>query len=38
MVCTRPANCADVQKIKPENLVQYKTAPEGQRLHKGCPK
>jgi hypothetical protein len=29
---------ADVEKIKPENLVKYKTAPEGKRLHKGCPK
>lgn len=31
-------NCADVKKIKPENLVKYKTAPEGKRLHQGCPK
>ena len=31
-------NCADVKKIKPENLVKYKTAPEEKRLHKGCPK
>jgi phosphatidylserine/phosphatidylglycerophosphate/cardiolipin synthase-like enzyme len=31
-------NCADVKKIKPENLVKYKAAPEGKRLHKGCPK
>jgi len=31
-------NCADVKKIKPENLVKYKTAPEGKRLHKGCPR
>jgi hypothetical protein len=30
-------NCADVKKIKPENLVKYKSAPEGKRLHKGCP-
>ena len=29
-------NCADVKKIKPENLVKYKSAPEGKRLHKGC--
>lgn len=31
-------NCADVKKIKPENLVKCKTAPEGKRLHKGCPR
>jgi hypothetical protein len=31
-------NCADGKKIKPENLVKYKTAPKGKRLHKGYPK
>ncbi len=31
-------NCADVKKIKPENLVKYKTAPEGKRQHRGCPR
>ena len=31
-------NCADVQKIKPENLVKYKDAPPGKRLHQGCPR
>ena len=31
-------NCSDVKKIKPENLVQYSSAPEGKRLHRGCPR
>ena len=26
-----------VKQIKPKNLVKYATAPEGKRLHKGCP-
>jgi hypothetical protein len=32
------ANCAYVKNIKPENLVKYKSAPEGKWLHKGCPR
>jgi phosphatidylserine/phosphatidylglycerophosphate/cardiolipin synthase-like enzyme len=31
------ANCADVRKIKAANLVKYRAAPAGKRLHKGCP-
>ena len=27
-----------VKRIKPENLVEYEEAPEGKRLHKGCPR
>lgn len=28
----------DVQRIKPENLVEYAEAPAGKRLHQGCPR
>jgi hypothetical protein len=31
-------NCKDVEKIDPDNFVEYKTAPPGKRLHKGCPR
>lgn len=31
-------NCADLKKIKPENLVKYRSAPQGTRLHRGCPR
>lgn len=30
--------CADAKTIKPENLVEYAAAPEGKRLHQGCPR
>lgn len=30
--------CSAVKTIKPENLVEYAEAPEGKRLHEGCPK
>jgi hypothetical protein len=36
-VCRYP-DCADVHKIKPENLVKYQAAPDGKRLHTGCQK
>ena len=31
-------SCRDVKSIKPENLVEYRTAPAGKRLHAGCPR
>lgn len=31
-------DCKDCKTIRPENLVEYETAPEGKRLHEGCPK
>jgi hypothetical protein len=30
--------CADAKRISPENLVEYSDAPEGKRLHQGCPR
>ena len=30
-------DCSVVKRIKPENFVEYMAAPEGKRLHKGCP-
>jgi hypothetical protein len=30
--------CGDVQTIKPENFVEYASAPAGKRLHTGCPR
>ncbi|HEX9427409.1 MAG TPA: MBL fold metallo-hydrolase [Candidatus Polarisedimenticolia bacterium] len=32
------AQCADVRRIKAENLQRGETAPEGRRLHEGCPR
>ena len=31
-------SCSVIKQIKPDNLVEYATAPEGKRLHKGCPR
>lgn len=30
--------CADAKRIAPGNLVEYTDAPEGKRLHQGCPR
>jgi hypothetical protein len=30
--------CRDVENIKPENLVEYSSAPPGKHLHSGCPR
>jgi hypothetical protein len=30
--------CKDVDSIDADNLVQYRIAPPGKRLHKGCPR
>ena len=32
------AECADVARIKPENLERGDSPPEGKTLHQGCPK
>jgi len=31
-------SCSAVKKISTNNLVEYQSAPEGKRLHEGCPK
>lgn len=30
--------CRDIERIKPDNRVEYDAPPAGKRLHQGCPR